>query len=64
MTPTARDLLIGTPTPHGGNRRPSRRDPVFKPDPVELAAWTAANRRARYAYYAKPNAVTLAVYGR
>lgn len=30
--------------------------------PAELAAWTAANVRARNAYYFKPNAVTHAIY--
>jgi hypothetical protein len=41
-TSTARDLLIGTRSVHGGGRRP---DP-FRVDPAALAEWNAGTRRA------------------
>lgn len=40
---------------YGGGRRPSRRDPEFRIDPGELAAWTFAIARSRAAYYDTPN---------
>lgn len=50
---TARDTHPPASTTHGGGRSP---EPEFRPDAAELAAWTAANVRARMAYYILPNA--------
>jgi hypothetical protein len=45
-TSTARDLLIGTRSVHGGGRSLTSRDPVFRVDPAALAEWNAGTRRA------------------
>lgn len=40
---------------HGGGRRLTSRDPEFRVDPAELAAWTAQVRRSIAAYHECPN---------
>ncbi len=44
---------------HGLGRRPSKAD-LTPLDLDAIAAWTAANRRAREHYYAAPNALIVA----
>jgi hypothetical protein len=53
-TPTAAGVIV-----HGGGRRGER---GYRIVPVELAEWTAANRRARRAYEQAPNACTREIW--